>query len=93
MEDKYGYVRLKNTLEEIAEKLKEEKQDDLANDVLRASKFYGGMPSEFMGESGLALKSVLKNKKELSKETVKITENIYNEIVEGFEKVGHKFPK
>lgn len=93
MEDKYGYLKLKNTLEVIAENLIKEGQQDLANGVLRATKFYGGMPSEFMGESWLILKRVLENKNKLSKTTIAIVEETYKQIKEGFEKVGQKLPK
>jgi hypothetical protein len=93
MEDKYGYVKLKSTLENIADKLNKEGYDDLANEVLRASKFYGGMPSEFMGESWLALRKVLACKNELSSETFELAESLCKEIKLGFERVGQKLPE
>lgn len=93
MEDKYGYLKLKSTLEIIAEKLIQENQQALANEVARATKFYGGMPSEFMGESWLALKKILGNKQKLSDDTVILVEDIYKQIEKGFERIGQKLPK
>ncbi len=88
MEGVHGYKKVKNILEDIAILLMKEKKEELAQVVLRAMAFYGGMPSEFLGESWLSLKAVLEEKTSLSERIVSESRTLSNLIEEGFKKVG-----
>lgn len=93
MKDLYGYQAAKEQLENIAASLEENGNIDLAKDIYRALDFYGGMPSEFLGESWLALKAVLVHKKEIKKQTAQEAQNLYELIEQAFKKVGQKMDK
>lgn len=93
MEDIYGYQKVKLTLEHIADLLVKENKEGLAKLLLRAAAFYGGMPSEFLGESWLALKAVLEEKTSLSEEVVLEAKTLFDLIEDAFKKIGQQLNK
>jgi len=83
-----GYLKLKDTLEIIAKKLRAEGHNKLAEDVVWAAKFYGGTTSDFMEESWLVLNKVIDCKDKISKDLYFLAHSMAEQVRIGFEKVG-----
>lgn len=86
MEDKFGYTQLKLNLTLIATQLEKENKPVSSKKIKGAIKFYGGIPSEFLGESLLALQDILKNEANINSKTKNLIENLSYKIKNAFKK-------
>jgi hypothetical protein len=87
--DPHGYGRLRDLLADVEEALAATHNNREASLVHRAVLFYGGgSPSEFLGESRVALEATLASARDLPVELVSRIRAIIAEIDEGFRAVG-----
>jgi hypothetical protein len=87
--DPHGYGRLHRFLLDVEKQLAADGYDAESMRVHQASRFYGGgSPSEFLGESRLALLATLNAAPSLPNEFAQRIENVVAEIDEGFQAVG-----
>ena len=88
MPDPHGYGRLLETLRTIEKDLRASGRDADADEVHRATHFYIGSPSEFLGESRLRLERLLQFGAPLSTETEALAREAVEGITIGFRAVG-----
>ncbi len=86
--DPYGYGELLSVLKRIQAELLETSDKETAEIVARAAKFVVGSPSEFLGESRLALEAVLGRPTKISEMTKALAKRTIEKIDEGFRSVG-----
>ena len=88
MSDPYGYARLLEMLKSIEADLRAEGREDDAAEIYRASRFASGSPSEFLGESRLALERLLQVGAPLAPATEALAREAVEGITTGFRSVG-----
>jgi len=86
MNDPHGYDRLARALDFLVAELRAAQLD--SSGLERARRFQTGSPSEFLGESLLALEAVLRNVDYLPPSVAAFIEALASEIRLGFERVG-----
>jgi hypothetical protein len=87
--DPHGWGRLHDFLAEVEEALAATDNDREASLVHRAWRFFGGgSPTEFLGESRLALAATLDSARDLPVELVSRIRAMIADIDEGFRSVG-----
>ena len=86
--DPGGYRRLRRALTFIGQELRETDETESAEDVERAIAFFGGSPTEFLGESLIALERVLGGPASLASSTRALAEALASEIREGLDRIG-----
>jgi hypothetical protein len=86
--DAGGYLRLRRALIFIGQELRETDETDSAERVERAIAFFSGSPSEFLGESLIALEGVLGRPAPLAPSMRAFVSALAAEIREGFDRIG-----
>jgi hypothetical protein len=86
--DPHGYVRLREALLGFARELAAAGHDAESDNVRQAAAFYGGSPSEFLGESRSAMLAALASGQDLPGGIVQRMRTLVAEIDEGFRAVG-----
>jgi len=86
MDDPHGYARLARALDFLVLEAEAAHIDPAGLNVAR--RFYGGSPSEFLGESLLALEAILMSLDRLPPSIDAFVEALVAEIRLGFERVG-----
>lgn len=86
--DPGGYLRLRRALTFIGQELRETDETESAEHIERAIAFFGGSPTEFLGESLIALERVLGGPVALAPPTRTLAEALASEIREGFDRIG-----
>jgi hypothetical protein len=81
-------MRLKRAMLGLATELSGLGHVTESEQVQRAAAFYGGSPSEFLGESRAAMRAVLGSGLDLPAGLVQRMESLIDEIDEGFRVVG-----
>ncbi len=84
--DSYGYDRLKRALDFLIVETRESGLDPAQLEVAR--RFYGGSPTEFLGEALHALESLLSDREMLPPSVEAFAASITSEIRQGFERIG-----
>lgn len=82
--DPSGYLRLHRSLRFLSEELAHVGQLDAQASIDRADAFFGGSPTEFLGESLLALQALLNGSLELPPAMRAFVAGLAAEINEGF---------
>lgn len=86
MNDPHGYVRLARGLDFLIVEVSEADAD--SSGLSLARRFYGGSPSEFLGESLLALEATLNQAESLPSSVVAFADALAAEIRLGFQRIG-----
>ena len=86
MNDPHGYARLARSLDFLIVEVSEAKAD--SSGLSLARRFYGGSPSEFLGESLLALEATLNQAELLPSSVVAFADALAAEIRLGFQRIG-----
>ena len=86
MSDRSGYERLSRALDFLAVEVESAGLD--ADALLAARRFYGGSPSEFLGEALIALEHLLTHASLLPTSVAAFADGLAAEIRTGFERVG-----
>jgi len=88
-EDPQGYARLNETLVRFGHRLQLLGDTASAHKIREAAQLYGGgSPTEFLGESRLALQSVLASAQGLPTDLISAMRAVVDEIDDGFQRVG-----
>ena len=87
-DDPHGYGRLNLKLSEFRLRLTALGEERYANLVRQAELYYGGSPTEFLGEARSALQAVLRGADDLPPEFVSAIREVVEAINEGFRRVG-----
>lgn len=85
--DPNGYLRLRRALTFIAQELREAGETEPVEQVERAIAFFGGSPSEFLGESLIALEHVLGCPVAVAPSTHAFVDALASEMREGFARI------
>ena len=88
MDDPHGYHELSRILNTVEAELRSEGRDIEADEIYRASRFAVGSPSEFLGESRIALQRLLDSGVALRNGTEEVARATIDEITAGFRRVG-----
>jgi hypothetical protein len=88
MTDPHGYGRLLEILKAIEHDLREDGRGTDADEVYRASRFASGSPSEFLGESRIALERLLDAGPPLQPTIEVLAREAVEGITKGFRAVG-----
>jgi hypothetical protein len=88
MSDPHRYGRLLDILKTIEHDLREDGRQTDADEVYRASRFASGSPSEFLGESRIALERLLEVGFPLQPTTEALAREGIEGITKGFRAVG-----
>lgn len=83
-----GALRLRRSLVFIGQELREAGDTNLAENIERAIAFFGGSPSEFLGESLIALEGLLGEPASIAPSMREFVSALATEIREGFERIG-----
>ena len=86
--DPGGYLRLRRGLAFISQELREADERESAEVVERAIAFFGGSPTEFLGESSAALEALLSGSGSLDPSLHAYVAALAAEIREGFDRIG-----
>lgn len=86
MNDPHGYTRLARSLDFLIVEVSEAGAEPSGLSVAR--RFYGGSPSEFLGESLLALEATLNQADSLPSSIVAFADALAAEIRVGFQRIG-----
>jgi hypothetical protein len=86
--DPGGYLRLRRALTFIGQELREADQIGPAERVERVVAFSGGSPTEFLGESLIALEVLLGGPASLAPSLREFVAALAAEIREGFDRIG-----
>lgn len=86
--DPGGYLRLRRSLAFVAQELREANDVQPAEDIERAIAFFGGSPSEFLGESLISLDRLLDGPVSLSPSVGAFASALAAEIRAGFRLIG-----
>jgi hypothetical protein len=86
MNDPHGYARLARSLDFLIVEVGEAGADSSGLSVAR--RFYGGSPSEFLGESLLALEATLNQADSLPSSVAAFAHALAAEIRVGFQRIG-----
>jgi hypothetical protein len=86
-DDPHGYRRLYRALHDIEQRLLASGDVEGAGAVHSASMFYGGSPTEFLGEARLALQTIAAHEG-LPDGLMSQVNGLIEEINEGFRRVG-----
>ena len=88
-EDPQGYARLSEALVRFGQRLQLLGDTASAHKIREAARLYGGgSPTEFLGESRLALQSVLASAHGLPTDLISAMSAIVDDINDGFKRVG-----
>ena len=87
-DDPHGYMRLKRAMLGFAAELSGAGHVTESEQVEHAAAFYGGSPSEFLGESRAAMDAVLGSGLDLPAGLVQRMKSLVAEIDEGFRAIG-----
>ena len=86
MNDAHGYSRLVRGLDFLIVEASEANVD--SSGLSLARRFYGGSPSEFLGESLLALEAIVNQAESLPSSVVAFADALAAEIRVGFQRIG-----
>lgn len=86
--DPGGYLWLRRALTFIGQELREAEETDRAEHIERAIAFFGGSPTEFLGESLIALEGLLSGPASLTPSMHAFVSALVAEIREGFDRIG-----
>jgi hypothetical protein len=88
--DPHGYIQLYDVLLVISSKLRILGRGESADRIFLATQFRGGSPTEFLGESRLALQATLDSERDLPSDIVAEIQNTLEEVNEGFDRAGYR---
>ena len=86
MNDPHGHARLARSLDFLIVEVGEAGAD--SSGLSTARRFHGGSPSEFLGESLLALEATLNQAESLSSSVAAFADALAAEIRVGFQRIG-----